>query len=216
MLGQKYKFRSVAEKLSLDLTWDLLMENRFADLRAVIYSNGSEFRRFRALVVGALIATDILDPDLKKLRNMRWENAFSDSDIVQNDDGERTLNMKATIVMQHLLEASDVAHCMQHWHVYRKWNERLFREMTKAFREGRGTGKDPAEFWYEGELAFFDRWIIPLAQKLQNLPAFGVASDEYLTYAELNRREWEIKGKEEVQKMVDNFPIEEAPFVVEV
>jgi 3'5'-cyclic nucleotide phosphodiesterase len=212
MLGQKYNFRSVAEKLSLDLTWDLLMENRFADLRAVIYSNVSEFRRFRELLVGALIATDILDPDLKKLRNMRWENAFSDS---QKDDGEKTLNRKATIVMQHLLEASDVAHCMQHWHVYRKWNERLFREMTKSFREGRGSGKDPAEFWYEGELAFFDRWIIPLAQKLHSLPAFGVASDEYLTYAELNRSEWELKGEEEVQKMVDNFPIQDAPKILE-
>lgn len=40
---------------------------------------------------------------------------------------------------------------MQHWHVYRKWNRRLFREMTAAFQEGRSQSK-PAEGWYKGEM----------------------------------------------------------------
>lgn len=37
---------------------------------------------------------------------------------------------------------------MQHWHIYRKWNERLFMEMTAAYRQGR-MAKDPADFWYK-------------------------------------------------------------------
>lgn len=49
----------------------------------------------------------------------------------------------------------DVCHTMQHWHIYRKWNERLFRELYKAYREGRATA-NPAEFWVKGELGFFD------------------------------------------------------------
>jgi hypothetical protein len=78
------------------------------------------------------------------------------------------------------------------WHIYRKWNERLFMEMSKAYREGRAE-VDPAEFWYKGEIGyewleldatwatflfwanlqhfiicrFFDYYILPLAKKLK-------------------------------------------------
>jgi hypothetical protein len=31
--------------------------------------------------------------------------------------------MKATIVIEHIIQASDVAHTMQHRHVYQKWLE---------------------------------------------------------------------------------------------
>lgn len=36
-----------------------------------------------------------------------------------------------------IIQASDVSHTMQHWHVYQKWNKALFREMSRAYREGR-------------------------------------------------------------------------------
>lgn len=83
---------------------------------------------------------------------------------------------------------------MQHWHVYRKWNANLFREMSKAYREGRAD-KDPASFWYEGEIGFFDFYIIPLAKKLKDCGVFGVWSHEYLTYATENLHEWVKKGR---------------------
>ena len=40
------------------------------------------------------------------------------------------------------------------WHVYRKWNERLFKELFSAYKAGR-MGADPSTFWYQGELGFF-------------------------------------------------------------
>ena len=55
----------------------------------------------------------------------------------------------STIVIEHLIQASDIAHTMQHWHIYRKWNERFFEEMYTAYSEGRAE-KDPSEFWYKG------------------------------------------------------------------
>jgi hypothetical protein len=55
---------------------------------------------------------------------------------------------------------------------------------------------DPTRGWYEGELWFFDNYVIPLANKLKECGVFGVSSDEYLNYAEANRREWAKKGKE--------------------
>ena len=39
---------------------------------------------------------------------------------------------------------------------------------------------DPASFWYQGEIGFFDNYIIPLAKKLKDCGVFGVSSDEYL------------------------------------
>jgi hypothetical protein len=54
-----------------------------------------------------------------------------------------------------IFKASDVAHTMQHWHVYRKWNELLFEELYKAYKDGR-SDTDPSKHWYEGEIGFFD------------------------------------------------------------
>jgi hypothetical protein len=93
---------------------------------------------------------------------------------------------------------------MQHWHVYRKWNEHLFHETYLAYTEGR-MSSDPSTFWYEGGLRFFDSYIIPLANKLRDIGVFGVSSDEYLIYALSNRQEWEQKGQETVAEMMKNY-----------
>jgi hypothetical protein len=96
-------------------------------------------------------------------------------------------------IHRSLIQAADVAHMSQHWNIYRKWNERvsyfagdylygsvkrdllahnrtflmgqqLFRELYKAWIEGRGAS-NPADNWYKGELGFFDFYIIPLSRK---------------------------------------------------
>lgn len=76
---------------------------------------------------------------------------------------------------------------MQHWHIYRTWNERLFKEMYAAYKMGR-CSKDPRTFWYKGEIGFFDFYIIPLAKKLKQCGVFGVSSEEYLVFAQQNRK----------------------------
>jgi len=115
------------------------------------------------------------------------------------------VDRKATIVIEHLIQASNIAHTMQHWHVYRKWNERFFTEMYQAYIDGRAE-KDPSTFWYEGEKGFFDFYIIPLAKKLKECGVFGISSDEYLNYAMNNRQEWEIRGQEVVAEMMERIP----------
>jgi hypothetical protein len=42
-----------------------------------------------------------------------------------------------------------------------------------------------------------------LAKKLKDCGVFGVSSDEYLQYAQNNRREWEEKGKEVVEELIE-------------
>ena len=201
-IAKVYKNRSIAEQNSVDLAWDLLMDSAFTELRDIIYGNRNEFKRFRNLVVNTVMATDIMDKDLKALRNSRWEKAFDGS---HHDDSPRdTINRKATIVIEHLIQASDVAHTMQHWHIYRKWNQRLFEELYLAYVNGRST-TDPTEFWFEGEIGFLDFYVIPLARKLKECGVFGVSSDEYLNYALQNREEWRSRGKEIVAEYVEGI-----------
>jgi 3'5'-cyclic nucleotide phosphodiesterase len=201
-IAQLHNGNSVLEQNSVVVAWTLLMEPRFQALRATLCATRSEAKRFRQLVVNAVMATDIMTPDLKAARNMRWRKAFSKDPLLE--DPSVTINRKATIVIDHMIQASDVCHTMQHWHVYRKWNERLFTEMTKAYNEGR-SDENPADTWYKGEIGFFDYYIIPLAKKLADCGVFGVSSDEYLNYAIKNRDEWEARGEEVVREMVERM-----------
>ena len=204
-LAHKYHGKSVAECNSIDLCWDLLLNSsEFEALRSCIYTNADEFRRFRQLMVNTVLATDIMDKELKALRNSRWEKAFdSAADQCTEESLKDKNDRRATIVIEHLIQASDVSHTMQHWHVYQKWNSRLFLELYKAFMDDRGNNtKDPSEGWYKGEMGFFDFYIIPLAKKLEECGVFGVSSDEYLNYALGNRREWEARGQEVVENLI--------------
>jgi virulence-associated protein VapD len=219
-IAQLYQGKSVAEQNSVNVAWDLLLQDKYTDLRAAICKTQEEEQRFRQLVVNAVMATDIMDKDLKKLRDDRWKKAFTDKQHIlsphtfeptENEASEEmegtakdVVNRKATIVIEHLIQASDVAHTMQHWHIYRKWNERLFREMHIAYKDGRAD-KDPVNYWYKGEIGFFDFYIIPLAKKLAECGVFGVSSDEYLNYALMNRNEWEKKGMGIVEEMLDKI-----------
>ena len=221
-----YGGRSVLEQNSFVLAWDLFMDPRHELMRKTICENDQELAHFRQLLVNGVMATDIVDKELKNLRNQRWEKAFSRAreqrmpeQVPSNntgtgqtidDDEERrkTVNRKATIVIEHLIQASDVSHTMQHWHVYRKWNESFFRECYAAYQAGRSE-VNPAENWYKGEIGFFDFYVIPLARKLKDCGVFGKCSDEFLNYALANRREWELRGQIVVAEMIEKVAAEE-------
>lgn len=72
--------------------------------------------------------------------------------------------------------------------------------MLSAFLQGRAD-KDPTPDWYQGEIGFFDFYVIPLAKKLKDCGVFGASSDEYLNYALSNRKDWESTGTENVAEM---------------
>ena len=141
-----------AERHSIDVAFELLMQPKYVDLRLTIYKDEAEMRRFRQLVVNTIMATDICDKKLKELRERRWRKVFTADDSCsfpqdcKEDDGRM-----AAIAVETLIQASDVLHTMQPWDVYRQWNEKLFAEMYKAYKEGR-TDVDPSTFWFKGEI----------------------------------------------------------------
>jgi len=178
-------------------------EDEYGELQRCIFPTDAEFKRFRQVVVNVVMATDIFDKELSDLRKTRWEKVFGETEGAAQGDADHE-NRKATIVIEHIMQASDVAHTMQHWHVYQKWNRRLFDELYTAWKAGR-MGADPTNFWYEGELKFFDGYIIPLAKKLKDCGVFGVSSEECLNYAVENRREWEAKGQQIINELVASY-----------
>eukprot|EP00980_Cylindrotheca_fusiformis_P025797 scaffold14624_cov100-Cylindrotheca_fusiformis.AAC.5 len=199
--AQIYK-KSIAEQNSVELAWEMLMQGEYKELRACIYQSEEELKRFRQLVVNTVMATDIVDRELQALRKARWETAFSETAAVEH--GIESEDTKATIVIEHLIQASDVAHTMQHWHIYRSWNEKFFMECYRAYKAGRAES-DPSVNWYKGEIGFFDFYVIPLAKKLDDCGVFGVASHEYLNYANANREEWTREGERLVKEYLKKY-----------
>lgn len=238
-MAKLFRNKSIAEQNSLEIAWQLLVSDRFIDLRNYIFASEDDLLRFRQIIVNVVLATgeffrfwhkicpkafccmstlvlivphyffssssrhklvDIFDKELNELRKLRWDKAFAEKSVLNKAKN----SFRATIVMEHIMQASDVCHTMQHWHVYRKWNQRLFHEMFLAYKAGR-MGSDPRTFWYKGELSFFDNYIIPLAKKLKECNVFGASSDECLNFALKNRGEWEISGEQLVAEMIEEM-----------
>ncbi len=193
-----FKGQNIAERQAFGIAWDLLLEDRFLALRLAIYSNNEDETRFRQLVMTSVISTDIFDLD----QQQRWESAFGRAPL---SDMKHDVDEKVIALVEQLIQASDIAHTMQHWSVYCKWNERMFKEMYQAFLEGQ-SDKDPTDSWYDVEILFFDNYIIPLAKRLKACALyFGVSGDEYLDFAIKNRNEWKAKGKEAVKQMKERL-----------
>jgi len=131
-----YHGKSPAENHSINLAWTTLMLPEYKDLVKCLCPTASVKDRLKKLVINAVLATDVFDPDLKDSRNSRWEQVFGDGSSSNNtsntttttagnnlsdDESDNGDSLKVIIVLEHLIQASDVAHTMQHWHVYIKW-----------------------------------------------------------------------------------------------
>ncbi len=114
-LAQVYRNKCIAEQNSIDLAWALLMRDEFKELRLSICADDVELKHFRQLVVQMVLATDIMDKEIGLLRKQRWMEAFTDDGEEGRCDKDpaKIRNRKATIVIEHLIQASDVSHTMQ-------------------------------------------------------------------------------------------------------
>lgn len=238
-LASMYKHRSLAEQNALDVAWRTLMGSEFRELRRAIYATPAELRRFRQILVNTVMATDLFDEAMANEREERWGTAFVPTSVRDSmassasvrDSLASTVTVhyfRANVVLEYLVQASDVAHTMQHWvsrigtsnllfclhralsqarirnaipkAVYKKWNGKLYQESYAAWKAGR-IETNPSDIWYQQELNFFDNYVIPLARRLKESGAFGVSGQEYLTYAEKNRNEWAVKGHDVVKAL---------------
>mmetsp|Transcript_21569 Transcript_21569/g.53327 ORF Transcript_21569/g.53327 Transcript_21569/m.53327 type:complete len:1140 (+) Transcript_21569:1556-4975(+) len=186
-LAKIYK-SSPAERNSLDVFWNIFCQESFLELRRTVYQTTDELEHFRQVMVQSILATDIVDKSLQQDRIQRWENSLKEGANAASDQ-------RTTCMVEQLIQVCDIAHTMQHWGLYQKWNRKLYDEMSVAFENGRGR-KNPREFWYKGEQAFYNDIVIPVATLLSQQKAFHKAGRGMLQNAEENLQEWRDSGKE--------------------
>lgn len=198
-IAKKYGKKSPLEQHSMESAWAVFQRPAFQDLRRHIYSTEIEMKRFRQLIVTLVMATDIMDRDAAREREKRWDLVFSSK---KNKNEADAINQRATLVLETMMQVANIAHCTQHWNVFTKWNKRLFEEMSLAYSKGKQMGqKDPADFWYQGEILFFDETVIPMCTRLNESGAFGDDAEEFVNCAKSNRQAWQTKGHD----MVDQY-----------
>ena len=209
-LAEFYRHRSVNEQNSVDIAWGMLLEPAYGDLLRCICEDEVERRLFRQILVNSVIATDLFDKDMQDSRETRWNRAFvgashSEANNATHASDRRDMtNLKITLVTEYMMQAADLAHTMQHWNIYHKFNQSLFEEQYATYESGR-SDTDPSRNWHKGELEFFDKIVLPLAEKLDKCGVFGVASQECLAYARANKQELVAKGEDVVRDMASKL-----------
>ena len=102
-------------------------------------------------------------------------------------------DLKVAITLEQLMQVADVAHTVQSWENFIKWNTRLFIELYSAYISGRG--KDPSKDWFKGQISFYDFYIIPLVTRLQQTDVFGDMGNIFKENAIANKERWLNQGE---------------------
>jgi hypothetical protein len=109
--------------------------------------------------------------------------------------------LRATSVLEQMIQAADVAHSMQSWPIFMKWNTKLYYELWAAKLAGRGP--DVSANWFKGQIGFFDFYITPLAKRLQQCGVFGDSGGLFLENLDKNRARWLREGEDQCKEMHD-------------
>ena len=97
-------------------------------------------------------------------------------------------------VLETMMNLADVAHTMQSFNTFVKWNRRLFRELHAARSAGR-LPFDPSARWYENQIGFFNHYILPLAGKMKSCGVLGTTGDIFQLFAAENLKRWKEEGR---------------------
>lgn len=109
--------------------------------------------------------------------------------------------LRASSVLEQMIQAADVAHSMQSWPIFMKWNTKLYDELWAAKLAGRGP--DGSANWFKGQIGFFDFYITPLAKRLQQCGVFGELGGLFLDNLNENRARWLREGEDRCKEMHD-------------
>jgi hypothetical protein len=113
-----YNNKSVAENHSYHLAYGYLMQPEFKALVECICGRDdpAEVERFSSILLNAVLATDVFDKQLKASRDARWAHVFGEGSAAEDHEVLNTL--KAQIVLEHLIQTSDIIHTMQHVSIF--------------------------------------------------------------------------------------------------
>ena len=110
-------------------------------------------------------------------------------------------------VLETIMNVADVAHTMQSFRVFVKWNRRLFKELYVAHLSNR-LSFDPSENWYQNQIGFFTLFILPLTHKMKKCGIFGSTGSVFEYFATENKKRWMNEGEEISKGIIHEVKIE--------
>ena len=181
----------IAERESISIALEILFRPGFDTLRSAILPDVLDKILFTKTIFQGILVTDIATPGRVKLGVERFEVAQNEQgqyetrlcplathlqevcDGVGLDDevkaefpGEFVIThsgLQKCVRNEHLMLLSDISHLLQGWENFSKWNFRLYKELMACFKNGQCD--DPRSGWYQGQVGFYEHYILPLAKR---------------------------------------------------
>ena len=108
---------------------------------------------------------------------------------------------RSLCLIENILLVADVSHTMQSWDTMNMFSFRLSKEIMKSIKKGRSGGikDDPLDDWYSNQSTFLHRYILPLAERLEQTgtlpPGEDKTSEGFLSSQIRNNLErWQEEG----------------------
>jgi len=96
------------------------------------------------------------------------------------------------VVVEHLMQVCDVAHLMQGWEIFLKFNYRLYKELMACHEAG--AMPDPSPNWNVGQIGFFTNYVIPLAERVEKICGSDISPLTLSKNAIANMKRWQEDG----------------------
>lgn len=236
LLNQKHSItncysESYAERLSLDLSLQILFREEFSNFRSALIPDISSKISFGKILFCAVLITDIARTENVQMGTKRsklineliekygHENLKADSEVKYDplmcplmhvlkdvytlldlSEGEIEENksefvitkagLEMCVICEHIMQVCDVAHLMQSWENFLKWNFRLYKELMVC--HDKDLMPDPSGNWNGGQIVFLDKYVLPLAERTEsNLGTFL----NLKALAEANKSRWRREGE---------------------
>jgi 3'5'-cyclic nucleotide phosphodiesterase len=116
-----------------------------------------------------------------------------------DDDDDDTDELKASVVLECIMTACDVAHNLQGFAQMCTWSKRLYLELLRAHEQNRGP--DPATKWFENQIGFLESYLIPLAARLDETGVFDL---KFAAIVRNSLDQWLVEGLEFTEAMIQN------------
>jgi len=151
--------------------------------------------------LGVRRALDLAGSTIEAFKSSHQSGHSSDVEYLLDDDPDEVDELKATVVLEQMMRAADVAALLQDWENVMKWSTRLYKELKNGYLAERG--EDPSVGWFDNQIKFFDFYILPLAK---NLGLTGVFEEEvadcFVQCVKNNLARWIEEGERETDMMM--------------
>lgn len=125
--------------------------------------------------------------------NLPMESLYPAGNILNDYFDDQPDELKASVVLETIMTAADVAHNLQGWNQMVKWSGRLYMELRRAYVTKRSTA-DPRNRWYENQIGFLESYLLPLAERLEETGVFGEVGMNFIEIVKNNRDQWLTEG----------------------